>query len=165
MPGSPHRYAITLYHLIAEVTSLVCAMLTRSQDIKTDNILQEIEDESILTDFEKAEFEHPSPRKVDGDRTIYTTRRLGFPKTAGHPVLSDFGSARFGNVVNNDDIQPELYRAPEVILELKWSYSVDIWNVGVMVRSSEYSLFSSCIFLYNVPISTALLTPAMNKLS
>ncbi|MCJ1317097.1 hypothetical protein MMC15_002419 [Xylographa vitiligo] len=102
-------------------------------DIKTDNILQEIEDESILADFEKAEFEHPSPRKVDRGRTIYTTRKLGFPKTAGHPVLSDFGLARFGNLMNDDDIQPELYRAPEVILELKWSYSVDIRNVGVMI--------------------------------
>ena len=113
-------------------------MLTWSQDIKTDNILQEIEDESILADFENAEFEHPSPRKVDRGRTIYTTRKLGFPRTAGHPVLSDFGSARFGNLMNDDDIQPELYRAPEVILELKWSYSVDIWNVGVMVRPSKH---------------------------
>ena len=48
-------------------------------------------------------------------------------------MLCDFGEARRGDVENGDDIQPEVYRAPEVILEMKWSYSVDIWNVGVMV--------------------------------
>ncbi|MCJ1281667.1 hypothetical protein MMC26_000988 [Xylographa opegraphella] len=136
-------------------------------DIKTDNILQEIEDESILTDFERAEIEHPSPCKVDDDRTVYATRELGFPKKARHPVLSDFGSARFGNAVNNDDIQPELYRAPEVILEMEWSYSVDIWNgatawiYGMELQRGymecrrngqtfQASLFRSCVILRNI---------------
>ncbi len=33
-----------------------------------------------------------------------------------------------------EDIQPYVYRAPEVILDIPWSYPMDIWNVGVMVR-------------------------------
>lgn len=30
-------------------------------------------------------------------------------------------------------IQPLPYRAPEVILKMKWNSSVDIWNMGVLV--------------------------------
>ena len=89
---------------------------------------------SVLVDFEKAENENPSARNVYDDRIVYASRRFRLPKSYGHPVLCDFGEARRGNVENNDDIQPEVYRAPEVILEMNWSYSVDIWNVGVMVR-------------------------------
>ncbi len=103
-------------------------------DIKASNILQEIEDESILDEFKTAEIETPSDRKILDDRTIYRSRRLGRPKSYGRPVLCDFGEARNCEVENNDDIQPEVYRAPEVILEMPWSYSVDIWNVGVMVN-------------------------------
>ncbi|MCJ1389148.1 hypothetical protein MMC18_002003 [Xylographa bjoerkii] len=102
-------------------------------DIKAGNILQEIEDESILEDFENAELEYPSPWKDDESRAIYLTRKLGRPKVFGRPVLCDLGQARYGNDENDDLIQPENYRAPEVILEMKWSYSVDIWNVGTMI--------------------------------
>ncbi|KAL1967093.1 hypothetical protein VTN77DRAFT_3617 [Rasamsonia byssochlamydoides] len=28
---------------------------------------------------------------------------------------------------------PDIYRAPEVILGMKWSYNVDIWNVAMVV--------------------------------
>ena len=104
-------------------------------DIKASNILQEIEDESILDEFKIAETETPSERKVLDDRTIYRSRRLSRPKSYGRPVLCDFGEARHGEVENDDDIQPDVYRAPEVILEMPWSYSVDIWNVGVMVKA------------------------------
>lgn len=117
--------------------------LTVNLDIKASNILQEIEDESILVDFEKAEIEAPSRQKVCDDRIIYASRKLSLPKSYGHPVLCDFGEARRGDAENEDDIQPEVYRAPEVILEMKWSYSVDIWNVGVMV-----SLLHTGSYLY-----------------
>jgi hypothetical protein len=47
--------------------------------------------------------------------------------------LCDFGSAVSGGVEHVEDIQPNIYRAPEVILQVPWTYSVDIWNVGCMV--------------------------------
>lgn len=28
---------------------------------------------------------------------------------------------------------PDIYRAPEVILNMSWDYKVDIWNVGMVV--------------------------------
>lgn len=33
-------------------------------------------------------------------------------------------------------IQAEVYRAPEVILDKRYSYSADIWSLGVMVHRS-----------------------------
>ena len=92
-----------------------------------------VEDETILSAFEKNELESPSPRKIDGERIIYKSRKLPVPKIHGRPVLSDFGEARTGSTTYHEDIQPYLYRAPEVLLRMKWDDKVDIWNVGVLV--------------------------------
>jgi hypothetical protein len=73
-----------------------------------------IDDASILDDFEQAEAQSPSLRKViDKERTIYGSRKLRLPKDGlwGHPVLCDFGEARIGGS-HKGLIQPELYRAP-----------------------------------------------------
>ena len=64
---------------------------------------------------------------------IYESRGLKIPEKHGRPVLCDFGEARFGKESYDEDIQPYIYRAPDVILDIPWSYSVDIWNVGVLV--------------------------------
>ncbi|PWY91703.1 kinase-like protein [Aspergillus sclerotioniger CBS 115572] len=82
-------------------------------DIKASNIMLNIDDASILEEFEKAEQENPSPRKVvDSNRTIYKSRKLSSPRDGlwGPPVLS-----------------------PEVLFDMKWSFSADIWNLGVMI--------------------------------
>ncbi|KFY47801.1 hypothetical protein V495_01801, partial [Pseudogymnoascus sp. VKM F-4514 (FW-929)] len=102
-------------------------------DIKSDNILHLIEDASILAAFEKAEIAQPSPRKESGDREIYISRTLDMPKSIGEPVLCDFGSATYGTKINDYDAYPDIYRCPEVMLHLPWSYSADIWNVGAMI--------------------------------
>jgi hypothetical protein len=94
-----------------------------------------ISNESILWDFERAEIEEPSPMKVIDDvRAIYGSRRLGLPKDSlwGQPALCDFGEARIGGS-HKGLIQPELYRAPEVLFDMGWNTSVDIWNVAVLV--------------------------------
>ncbi|KAF2769192.1 putative serine/threonine protein kinase [Teratosphaeria nubilosa] len=104
-------------------------------DLEAGNMHFRVKDDSIFQNFEKAELENPSPRKIDGDRMKYESRGLILPSagTTGCPVLCDFGEARFGKESYTDDIQPFAYRAPEVILEIPWSYEVDIWNVGVMI--------------------------------
>lgn len=94
-----------------------------------------IEDETILTEFEKDEQRHPSPRKVlDKNYTIYSSRKLSLPSNDlwGQPVLCDLGAARIG-VSHMGNIQPDIYKAPEVLFDMPWSFSADIWNVGVMV--------------------------------
>lgn len=109
-------------------------MLTPSlPDLQARNIHLRIEEDSILEAFEAAELSAPSPRKFDGDRVIYESRGLRRPKKPGRPVLCDVGEARFGRKTYTDDIQPYVYRAPEIILDIPWTYSADIWNVGVMV--------------------------------
>ncbi|CRG82797.1 Putative dual specificity tyrosine-phosphorylation-regulated kinase 3 homolog [Talaromyces islandicus] len=102
-------------------------------DIKADNIMFGIADDSVFRDFEERELQSPSPRKELDGRTIYVSQELRMPKKWGAPVLCDFGSAVPGNVEHSEDIQPNIYRAPEVILEAPWTYSVDIWNVGCMI--------------------------------
>ncbi|KAL4758086.1 kinase-like domain-containing protein [Aspergillus foveolatus] len=89
-------------------------------DLKASNIMLTIEAESILEDFEKAEEEDPSPRRlVNDERSIYATRH--------------YRQVRIGSRHPHEWIQPEIYRVPEIILELDWSHSVDIWNAGCLV--------------------------------
>lgn len=92
-------------------------MLTRSLlDIKGDNILQEIEDKSILENFAKAEMDSASPRKFVNDAPVYASRRFELPRAFGRAVLNDFGSAVRGDEKRNHDAQPNVYRSPEVML-------------------------------------------------
>ncbi|KAJ5958871.1 serine/threonine protein kinase variant, partial [Penicillium vulpinum] len=62
-------------------------------DIKPDNIMQELDDHSILDTFVQTELDDPIPRKMVGDRTIYLSRLLEPPRTLGRVLLCDFGSA------------------------------------------------------------------------
>ncbi|KAJ5706374.1 kinase-like protein [Penicillium majusculum] len=77
------------------------------------------------------EFDEPVPRKIFKNRTIYLSRPL--PISYGTPVLCDLGSARLGTDHQEGDIMPDIYRAPEVILEMTWDYKVDIWSVGLLI--------------------------------
>lgn len=64
-----------------------------------------IEDDPILADFEEGEESNPSPRKIVGDRMIYSARKLKRTKQHGRPILCDFGQARFGSSTYCEDIQ------------------------------------------------------------
>lgn len=92
-----------------------------------------IVDEGILEAFVQSEMKSPSPRKhVDG-APIYRSRRFGLPNDFGRIILSDFGTVVNGELKRNHDAQPNIYRAPEVMLNAPWSYPIDIWNVGAMI--------------------------------
>jgi serine/threonine-protein kinase SRPK3 len=108
-------------------------------DIKEGNVLFEA-DNSVLESFEQEELQEPCPRKELNGRTIYLSRELGIPEDIGAPVLCDLGSAiRLDGGERREDIQPNIYRAPEILLDIPWTYSVDIWNVGCMVSACEPS--------------------------
>ena len=94
--------------------------LTSKADLQATNIHFRVEDDSIFQYYEEQELRNPSPRKVNGDRIIYESRGLRLPKKTGPPVLCDFGEARYGKATYTDDIQPYVYRAPEVILDIPW---------------------------------------------
>lgn len=163
---SPSVLGLVLHRLLLALDFLHSQCHLVHTDLKYDNIMFGIEDDSVFEDFEKAELETPCPRKeVDNGRTIYRSRQLRVPDITGlrDPVLCDFGSAVFGNKVNATDVQPDLYRAPEIILEMPWSYEIDIWNVGCMVREikcfspASFPLFS-ILFTFSFPSIPSLTT-------
>ncbi|PGH23964.1 CMGC/SRPK protein kinase [Polytolypa hystricis UAMH7299] len=105
-------------------------------DIQAKNIMIGTMDPSIFSEWESQETENLSPRKVTGDYTIYQSRPFKLKKGWrgwGLSLLCDFGAARIGSGEHEGLIQPSLYRAPEVVLGMKWTLKVDIWNLGVLI--------------------------------
>ncbi|EFE32740.1 protein kinase, putative [Trichophyton benhamiae CBS 112371] len=100
-------------------------------DISSNNLLQGIEDTSMLAQLEEDEKRRPVARKVLDDRHVYYSRPM--PTATGLPVLSDLGEARIGPQNHRGDIMPGIYRAPEVILGMEWDSKVDIWSMGTMI--------------------------------
>jgi serine/threonine-protein kinase SRPK3 len=90
-----------------------------------------VRDESIFSEYVQDECDYPVPRKVLSDRIVYASRPV--PLTTGVPVLCDLGEARFGDEEHREDIMPTVYRSPEVILGMEWSYKVDIWGLAMTV--------------------------------
>ncbi|KAK5102478.1 hypothetical protein LTR70_000334 [Exophiala xenobiotica] len=133
--------ALDFLHTEAQVVHL---------DLKPDNIMISIEDDTMLERFAKAESKHPTPRKiVDDTLTIYTRRPLPTPKDDryGVSVLCDFGEARIGETHKTGPlVQPHNSRAPEVIFEIPWGPPVDIWNV----RCLAWALFEGRYLFQNV---------------
>ncbi|ODM15715.1 hypothetical protein SI65_08949 [Aspergillus cristatus] len=105
----------------------------------------------MLSKFEEAEIAAPSARKELKDRTIYTS--IGFLPSNGLPLLSDFGEARFGDEKHDEDIMPNVYRAPEVILKTNWGYKVDIWNIAMLAWDivSSHTLIGELVALLGPP--------------
>lgn len=96
-----------------------------------------VEDQGIFADYEKAEYLSPSDRRpINGERTIYASRAFRRPlaNAYGLPVLCDFGEARIGAPQAYTEIQPEIYKAPEILMQFEWGYSADIWNAACLVR-------------------------------
>ncbi|KAK2765391.1 hypothetical protein FQN54_008237 [Arachnomyces sp. PD_36] len=101
-------------------------------DIQSKNLLLGIDDPDVFSVFEEAEVDYqPAPRKVLDDRIIYATRRI--PLTGSLPIITDFGEARFRSEASpGENIMPDVYRAPEVILRMEWDIWVDIWSVAMV---------------------------------
>lgn len=113
-------------------------------DLKPDNIMVKVEDPSILEESAKDEYKHPLPQKVYPDgHTIYLSRNNfgSFRRTTGVINITDFDLSVRGDSdePNSGCVQAEVYRAPEIIVDAGYSYSADIWGLGVMVCSSPLS--------------------------
>ncbi|CVL04859.1 related to serine/threonine protein kinase [Fusarium proliferatum] len=123
-------------------------------DIKDDNILVTIENDSVLADFVKSLTTNPQPRHVRADdgRVIYLSQD-DFGPLRGNmvlPALADFNQSfpgLDGNKGHLSPIQSHRYRAPEVLLGCPWSYSVDIWNFGLVMWNmlENTSLFENIV--------------------
>ncbi|KAH8586811.1 kinase-like domain-containing protein [Bisporella sp. PMI_857] len=102
-------------------------------DIKEENILLGLVDSSIVEQLDTKEIAASNLYQNINGYNLYKSANFGIPTRFGRPILCDFSLARNGQVEHRHDIQPDPYRAPEVILEMPWGYTVDIWNIGVMV--------------------------------
>ena len=101
------------------------------------------ENPSVIEDFARAQTQNPMPRKVQDSRSIYQSHNDFGPLKSSYvlPKIADFGLAQYGtNELQRHPIQPDHYRAPEVILGAGWTYSADVWNLGVLVRLTSAQL-------------------------
>lgn len=97
-------------------------------DIKPNHIMFGIADDSFSATG-RAGAHSSCPRKELDRRIIYVSRELRMPRVWSAPVLCDFGSGVSSGIEHSEDIQPNIYRTPEVIVEVPWTYSVDVWDV------------------------------------
>ena len=131
------------------VLSFCCSttLIITPSDLKPENVLVGLEKTLSLDDIIGDEIKSPSPRKILPGYTIYLSRNsFGHPKSSpGRPKICDFDAAVLvtsSQKTFSHPIQPNCYRAPEVILGAPWSYPADIWNLGAMVHILLPSLFS-----------------------
>ncbi|KAK3707586.1 hypothetical protein LTR37_012081 [Vermiconidia calcicola] len=105
------------------------------QDLKPDNIMVRFEDPTLLKRDGQDEYYHPLPRKHKDGRIIYLSRNnYGvFTRPSGIVQITDFDLAVSGDTPRSGCISADIYRAPEAILETGYSYSADIWSLGVML--------------------------------
>lgn len=111
------------------------------KDLKSDNFLVGFEDGSVLEDYVRRQQDHSAVCIFNDGHPVYRSEPDFGPlrKGVGLVKISDFSAAVFGNVAtpHNHNIQPVPLCAPEVLLETPWTYSVDIWNLGNVVRKSQ----------------------------
>lgn len=100
------------YQLCYSVMFLHEKQLTHT-DLKPENIL------FVNSDYD---ISYNSKKKRDVRRVRDTSIRL-----------IDFGSATFDEEHHSTIVSTRHYRAPEVILELGWSQSCDVWSVGCIL--------------------------------
>jgi serine/threonine-protein kinase SRPK3 len=109
-----------------------------SPDIQPKNMLMGVHDRSAFEKYTARTKNFPMPRKELEDRTIYILQPM--PLTKGLPFLTDFSEARFGDSKHTGVIMPNVYRAPEVILDMEWSYPVDVWGLGMTASFLQFFL-------------------------
>ncbi|KAK4560702.1 hypothetical protein LTR86_005280 [Recurvomyces mirabilis] len=103
-------------------------------DLKLDNIMVTFENESVLHDYVERLRSTSLPYKQSPDRRVYQSENNFGPMRSYvvSPVITDFGSAILSNS-GATPIQPDGYRAPEVLLGWGWSSNADIWNLGHLI--------------------------------
>ena len=100
--------------------------------------MMDFEDPSVLENYVKDKAKSAMPQKVYNNRSIYLSHFSFGPLKSllMLPKLGDFGLAQRGDKpepLRRLPIQPPVYQAPEVLLGIPWSYSADIWNLGILV--------------------------------
>ncbi|KAF7560552.1 hypothetical protein G7046_g3594 [Stylonectria norvegica] len=116
---------------------LQCLDFLHSEYLKGDHFMVPFEDSEVLKGYVRRQEANPAPCKERNSRPVYDSRsNFGRMRSGVDFVkITDFGLAVRGDVspMNNHDIQPQEYTAPEVMLKAGWTYSTDIWNLGLVM--------------------------------
>lgn len=109
-------------------------------DVKANNVLLKLSDSTLLKELAQSFVDEPLQSKGSREEgtLVYRSRHL---KDLGHdgwdaPILSDLGEARLlGDESDHEPLPlgPEAYRAPENVLDMRWGYTIDIWQAGCML--------------------------------
>lgn len=93
-------------------------------DLKPENILL------VSNSYQTFTYNRNIPSSTRG-----TQRQAKFRKVLLDPEirLIDFGSATFDDEYHSSVVSTRHYRAPEIILNLGWSFPCDIWSIGCIL--------------------------------
>jgi len=89
----------------------------------------------IFTDLKPENIVFVKDRTVK--RAIAQSLTVEIPTDTRLKVI-DFGSALFEARWHNHLVQTRHYRAPEVVLGMKWSFPIDIWSIGCIMLEFIY---------------------------
>jgi serine/threonine-protein kinase SRPK3 len=124
---------------VPEDASLYLVDILNCEDLKADNFMLVFEEKGVIDDYVKNLEKDPPPCEERDGRPIYASRPDFGPLRCGRSRLkiSDFGRAVFGDKspLYYHKIQPVQFSAPEVLLKAGWTYSADIWNMGMVVST------------------------------
>ncbi|KAI0401759.1 serine kinase [Xylaria palmicola] len=108
-------------------------------DIKPQNILVETSEINEMFQYAPSEVfspfypphDPPADYYMKSEQVISGEEEL---ETADVSIrLTDFGTASWIDKHLTEWIQPQMLRAPEVILGAPWDHKVDIWNLGLII--------------------------------
>ncbi|KAJ1769941.1 serine threonine protein kinase CMGC group [Coemansia sp. RSA 487] len=112
-PFSLHHVQLFAEQLLRSVAFLHSLNLVHT-DLKPENILLESGEYDVVP---------------FGNSQAVKTRML----KSTNIRLIDFGSATFNNEYHSQVVSTRHYRAPEIILNLGWSFACDMWSVGCII--------------------------------
>ncbi|KAJ2516362.1 serine threonine protein kinase CMGC group [Coemansia sp. RSA 1939] len=112
-PFSLHHVQLFAEQLLRSVAFLHSLNLVHT-DLKPENILLESGEYDVVP---------------FGNSQMVKTRMLKSTKIR----LIDFGSATFNNEYHSQVVSTRHYRAPEIILNLGWSFPCDMWSIGCII--------------------------------
>lgn len=121
MYAKPFRRA----HTITNVPALVLHDLNLIHtDLKPENILL------VGNSYQTFTYNRQIPSSSTHTQRVARQRRVLLDTEIR---LIDFGSATFDDEYHSSVVSTRHYRAPEIILNLGWSYPCDIWSIGCIL--------------------------------
>jgi serine/threonine-protein kinase SRPK3 len=113
---------------------------TESSDTESSDTEKEINDKNEDDNVSFSSDSHTDSSSLEEEEEIMSEEQL----KSANLVLTDFGSSIKIKNIEADEVQTRYYRAPEIILGLNYTESIDIWSIGCIA----YELYTGEI-LFN----------------